>query len=302
MILAHLGCSPSGSGMPKEFDEACEQVRRLGHAARSHGSQHCVGLVWWEVAGVPIDLDAGGQSCQVEFGVELGRVNPAADPEGLDRTGRRGCQRHRMLRQHPDCLLVAAVRAERRSGHLEQRIAPAGGRELDEGAAERFTVRPVDDRTLVAAQGPDAVASAQEGEVAAAPPGRAMPVKSASTRCWVADFTLAGSLTWNGPPPRMMPDQSSRSTGASDSCSNRTRRSCGSVRPEKRSMAAYSSSAATSSALIARNRNGLTVATLVCSASRAPTISGYLWPPGPRSTVGGRSRRSLDHCYIGPAF
>src|SRR5512133_3370456 len=61
----------------------------------------------------------------------------------------------------------------------------------------------------------------------------------------------------------MTPDHWSRSTTPSSPCSIRNRRSCASSRPEKRSIAAYSSSAATSSARMASSRKGFTSAPYV---------------------------------------
>ncbi len=62
--------------------------------------------------------------------------------------------------------LCPEVRTERGAGHLHQRIFPTLGSQLDEGAAERLAVRPVDERTLVPAEGADPVTRTQEGKVA----------------------------------------------------------------------------------------------------------------------------------------
>ena len=80
-------------------------------------------------------------------------------------------------------------------------------------AADRFAVRPVDDGTLVPAEGADAVAGAEEREVARHDLVEQRGQVGLGRRC-AADFFSSGSLAWNGPPPRMMPDQSSRSSSS----------------------------------------------------------------------------------------
>src|ERR1700722_10141106 len=99
--------------------------------------------------------------------MELGGVDPGADPEGLDRAaGRRG-QQEGVPREVADRLLVPGERIERGRQPAQQRIPLALRGERDGDRAHRLGVPAVDDGSLVAADGPDAVARPEEREVLA---------------------------------------------------------------------------------------------------------------------------------------
>ena len=97
--------------------------------------------------------------------MELGGVDPSANPESLHRTALRVRQCHCVCRQLADRLFVADVRAEGRSGTLEKRILLTGPGDLDPDTTDRLGVGSVDNRTLMPPEGSDAVARAQEREI-----------------------------------------------------------------------------------------------------------------------------------------
>src|SRR3954451_20148277 len=92
--------------------EPGEDLRRLDHLPRASHRLERLDLVRLEVAGVPVDLDTGAQSLDVQLGVELGGVDVLPDAEGLHGAGRRGRQVHGPGRQIADRLLVADERLE----------------------------------------------------------------------------------------------------------------------------------------------------------------------------------------------
>src|SRR3954451_17743055 len=73
------------------LDEPLQDLRRLEETAAACHLLDRLGLVRLEVAGVLVDVDPGAQPVDVELGVELRRVDVAADPERLHRApGGRG--------------------------------------------------------------------------------------------------------------------------------------------------------------------------------------------------------------------
>ena len=114
---------------------------------------------------VAVGLDPQREALDVELGVELGRVDVRADPEGLDGAGRRRRQPHGPRRQLAHRLLVAEEDVEGVGQGGQQRVGAAlvGERHLD--GADRFAVGAVDHAAAGAAEDADAVAGAEEGRV-----------------------------------------------------------------------------------------------------------------------------------------
>jgi hypothetical protein len=99
--------------------------------------------------------------------MELGGVHMRADPECLHGTGGGASQQDRVRRQLADRLLMADECVEGLRHDLQQRVLLALLGQRDPHRADRLRVPPVNDRALVAAERPDAVAGPEEREVCA---------------------------------------------------------------------------------------------------------------------------------------
>ena len=113
-----------------------------------------------------VDPDARDDPVVVEFRVELGGVEVGLHAEHLDGAAGRRREQSGRRRQHGARLLVPHERVEGLGQAGEQGVAGAVVGHRDRDGAHRLAVRPVDEPALVHAQGADAVAGAQEGEVA----------------------------------------------------------------------------------------------------------------------------------------
>ena len=252
----------SVTGVP--LDEAGQDPGGLGDDGAVGHVLEVADLAGREVAVVAVDLDPGAQPVDVELGVELGGVDvrpirnactgQVVEPPGS--TAPAGSSRTASLWPRKALNLVGS---RPRSG---SRSTLLGQGDLD--AADRLAVGPVDDAAAEPTEHADAVAGAEERRSRRRAPARPAPARSASTRRCMADFASAGSLMLKGPPPRMMPDQSSRSSPEGVRRGGRARGAPGAATARRdraqRSTAAYSSSAASSSARVPRKRNGFTTA------------------------------------------
>src|SRR6266487_143083 len=173
------GLSRGQRGLTVAPDEPAQDRRRPGDVAAGGSRHDPVGLVGFEVASVLVDLDPGAQAGHVELGVELGRVDVAADPERLHRAASRTGQQDGPAGlaacgggaglaacgggaglaacgggpgQVADRLLVAGEGLKGRGQLAEQRIPPARRSQRDLDGADRLGEAPVDHRALVTAE------------------------------------------------------------------------------------------------------------------------------------------------------
>src|SRR5690348_13442721 len=203
-VVAGLsGLSRGQRGLTVAPDEPAQDRRRPADVAAGGSRLDLVGLVGFEVAGVLVDLDPGAQAGHVELGVELGRVDVAADPERLHRAASRTGQQDGPAGlaacgggaglaacgggaglaacgggaglaacgggagQLAQSFLVTGEGLEGRGQLAEQRILSARRTQRDLDGADRLGEAPVDHGAQVTAERPDAVTGPEEREVRA---------------------------------------------------------------------------------------------------------------------------------------
>jgi hypothetical protein len=96
----------------EELDEPSNEIRHLRDPTCSSRGEDVIRLLRLEVTRVLVDLDACGQSVQVELRVELSGVDTPANTKSLHGAALRVSQRHRVRRQLADRLLVPGIRPE----------------------------------------------------------------------------------------------------------------------------------------------------------------------------------------------